>query len=454
MAVCTGRREGIYAGGVSMSLRTHSNRTCILIVLLSFSLPVSAAAQIISVKTVPVATGDQFMIFPSRCLGMGGVSIALDDPLLDPFVNPAKGASLQGRHFFTSLSTYGVSNEGSSGRSFPIGYLIGSDRWFGGGTYTFQQLLPVIPSSGWEEWAQRLNNGKPLRNSYFSGFIGRRLDNDRAAIGFSMTRAALSAVEGVSLLYAGCDEIEQNGTYRDYRLGLTGQLEGERSYELMLLHTRYHMVHDVRYGSVWSGTIEQNHDDSRMTGLHAGYTRPSEYDPELRVGFALSLNVKDMPKIPEYELPVGTSAVAAAIPRDPGLTWAWNLGAGLSKHTGPLTFGVELVFEPVKSNTWAETEDGVHDYLGRWIPPGGKTIENTFKFSNMHLRLGFDREDTGVVGFQLGMQLSLIEYTLAQIDNIAGDFREEREGWWVPPPKGNSLRQLWSACGRSGNGWR
>ena len=47
-------------------------------------------AQLISVKSVPVAEGDQFTIFPSQNISMGGVSIALDDPLLDPFLNPAK----------------------------------------------------------------------------------------------------------------------------------------------------------------------------------------------------------------------------------------------------------------------------------------------------------------------------------------------------------------------------
>ena len=52
--------------------------------------PQLTIAQLISVKSVPVAEGDQFTIFPSLNISMGGVSIALDDPLLDPFLNPAK----------------------------------------------------------------------------------------------------------------------------------------------------------------------------------------------------------------------------------------------------------------------------------------------------------------------------------------------------------------------------
>ena len=34
------------------------------------------AAQSIALKTVPIPTGEQYLIFPSRGLGMGGLSIA------------------------------------------------------------------------------------------------------------------------------------------------------------------------------------------------------------------------------------------------------------------------------------------------------------------------------------------------------------------------------------------
>src|SRR6059058_3996753 len=51
-------------------------------------------AQLISIKTVPIAQGDQFNLFPSLNQGMGGVAIGLPDTLLDPFRNPAKGGRL------------------------------------------------------------------------------------------------------------------------------------------------------------------------------------------------------------------------------------------------------------------------------------------------------------------------------------------------------------------------
>src|SRR5207247_866507 len=68
-----------------------------------------ASAQLISIKTVPIAQGDQFDIFPSNNFGMGGVSIALADTLLDPFINPAKGARLGSARFFSAPTVYSIS---------------------------------------------------------------------------------------------------------------------------------------------------------------------------------------------------------------------------------------------------------------------------------------------------------------------------------------------------------
>lgn len=70
-------------------------RTAIVLImsaLLAFATP--AFAQFIDIKTVPIATGEQFLIYPSRNLGFGGLSLAVRDPLGDPFANPAKGSAL------------------------------------------------------------------------------------------------------------------------------------------------------------------------------------------------------------------------------------------------------------------------------------------------------------------------------------------------------------------------
>src|SRR5207237_1308007 len=78
-----------------------------------------AAAQLISIKTVPIAQGDQFEIFPSNNFGMGSVSIALPDTLLDPFLNPAKGARLGAARFFGAPTAYGISQGAGGGRALP-----------------------------------------------------------------------------------------------------------------------------------------------------------------------------------------------------------------------------------------------------------------------------------------------------------------------------------------------
>lgn len=54
------------------------------------AVPKESSAQIVTPKTLPVLQGGQFDMLPSDRAGMGGVSIALDDTLLDPFVNLAK----------------------------------------------------------------------------------------------------------------------------------------------------------------------------------------------------------------------------------------------------------------------------------------------------------------------------------------------------------------------------
>src|SRR5690242_16213215 len=80
------------------------------IVSVAFSPMVGVAgAQLIQIKTLPIADGDQWRIFPSANSGMAGVSIAVADSLLDPFVNPAKASRVTpGRNgtFFGSPTFY------------------------------------------------------------------------------------------------------------------------------------------------------------------------------------------------------------------------------------------------------------------------------------------------------------------------------------------------------------
>jgi hypothetical protein len=76
-----------------------------------------ASAQLIQIKTLPLADGDQWRIFPSAASALGDVSIALADSLLDPFTNPAKGARVARERgaFFSSPTFYTLSDDAGGG---------------------------------------------------------------------------------------------------------------------------------------------------------------------------------------------------------------------------------------------------------------------------------------------------------------------------------------------------
>src|SRR5438874_1331431 len=101
------------------------------------------SAQLIQIKTLPVAEGDQWRLFPSANVGLGGISIALTDSLNDPFENPAKGARLSERGnglFFGAPTFYSVSKNAGGGRTFPLGTVMRSGSNFGGVVIALQEI--------------------------------------------------------------------------------------------------------------------------------------------------------------------------------------------------------------------------------------------------------------------------------------------------------------------------
>ena len=80
---------------------------CLALLILPVVSP--ARAQLIPIKTIPIAQGDQFQIFPPNSLGLGSVSIALADSIGDPFADPATTARLQASRFFTTPTVYSLS---------------------------------------------------------------------------------------------------------------------------------------------------------------------------------------------------------------------------------------------------------------------------------------------------------------------------------------------------------
>ena len=137
------------------------------------------------------------------------------------------------------------------------------------------------------------------------------------------------------------------------------------------------------------------------------------------------MNRKSHPKIPNYEI--------MNIPRDPGISWAYDFGVGISKSSGPATFGIDLVFEPIWSETWVEAEADTTSSDGTTIRQGERTIENEFFFTNVQMRLGL-AHDTERLGFQLGVEVRSYDYSLAQRDNLQITVRDQDESWmeWTP----------------------
>ncbi len=402
--------------------------------------PGFAAGQLISLKTVPVASGDQFLTLPSARLGMGSVSIALDDALLDPFVNPAKGSLIEESALLGSPTFYGVSNGNGGGRTLPISALFHSDKGFGGISFALQQIengnqggnffLPV--DAIWVGPRPRLNE-LSATNVYADGVIGFDLGESGLSLGAGVSWAGLDALDGVEYLYSLADGIVQSGHAVNYRLGVFSNQDG-RQFEAVVIHNRFDMTHDVSYIDwSWDETdqipiittrLEINEDRTNTTGFHLGFARPIT-ESGWRVGGTWTVNRKAHPKIPNYEI--------MNIPRDPGISWAYDFGVGIAKSSGPATFGIDLVFEPIWSDTWVEAEADTTSADGATIRQGERTIENEFFFTNVQMRIGL-AHDTERLGFQLGVEVRSYDYSLEQRDNLENTVRDQDESWmeWTP----------------------
>jgi hypothetical protein len=188
----------------------------ILAIVLLLTSGIPARAQLIPVKSVPVAAGDQFLLFPSQNLAMGGVGLAVADTLGDPFTNPATGARVTESVFFGSPVFYGISHRNGSGRTLPMGALFTTEDWFGGGSLSLQELKGArrdSPGGGpvfldlppWSSWAipwpgpsQDLSEAS-ARNVYLFGTTGFRVRRLGLSVGISASYADLGAVDGVEL---------------------------------------------------------------------------------------------------------------------------------------------------------------------------------------------------------------------------------------------------------------
>ena len=446
-----------------MTIRTHARsrrtRSCrrAAVPMLAFAalaaLGNAAGAQIVQIKTLPMAEGDQFSFFPSANQGMAGLSLALSDSLLDPFLNPAKGSRLKTAHFFGSPTFYSLSRDAGGGQTLPIGGLVTSSRAFGGALVAIQEIdanrtdfRPVffgpgvlVANNSSSPPFPSAEQSRSQQNHYAFAMVGRRLERAGLSVAGSVLWSGLRRIDGVDLLYAGSQSVKQRGKTIDVRLGLLKEWENDQSLEAVLLHGRLDMSHDVAFAdqfwdpaqrtTVFKPRFDHNIDRSKTWGAHVAYQRPLA-DSGWRIGGSLTTNLLSHPKLPNYEI----ARVVQAIPWDPGHSAAYNLGVGISRSHGATTFGVDAIYEPILSHTWGEAPSPLTTAAGGTVPTGGKTTENHFRFSNAIMRTGLthDLKLEGLehpLRLQLGIAGHSIHYWLKQRDHVQLTSRRQEERW-------------------------
>src|SRR5437763_14335357 len=92
----------------------------------------TAPTQSIPIQTVPIVPADQFDMFPSYTLAMGGVSIAVPDTLDDPFMNTDTGSQLRGGRCLDCPNFYSVSYDSGYRRAMPCGVVSAAGPWYSG----------------------------------------------------------------------------------------------------------------------------------------------------------------------------------------------------------------------------------------------------------------------------------------------------------------------------------
>ena len=394
----------------------------VALVALSAAAPATLEAQLITIRTVPVASGDQFLTTPSATLGMGGVRFAIDDSIADPWSNPAKGVFVTESALLGSPAYYGIYGtfDGGGGKTFPLTGLMSGSHWFGGVSVALQQVAN-----------EGLGIDESLRNLYGRGYVGRKVGRAGWSVGAALSTAWLNAMDGVDLLYSGSRRIDQRGSVTDMRAGAYRTGEGDRI-GFTVVHNRVSMAHYVTYFDrmrdsagvdSWIRREETNEDRTRTWAGQFEWTRRLQA-PGWSIGIALSTNYKSHPKIPNYRI--------QNIPQDPGTTWAHELGLGVARQRGRTTFGIDLALQPIRSHTWQEAEKPV-ETDGGMLRAGDKTIENLFDFANVMFRAGVSHEFDRM-GIQYGIGLRSYEYRLEQQDHVEGTTRRQFVNWmeWTP----------------------
>ena len=427
-------------------LRLHciaASGAILLAALHAFAPP--ATAQLIGIRTMPIADGDQFAFFPAANSGMG-LTIAIPDTIHDPFVNPAKGSRMPQSYFFGAPTSFTVSRRAGKGTTLPVGAL---KRWgstFGGAAVAIQRL-----TDGRREPAQifAFEGARPLptdspplegsadaeahTNSYGYLTLGHAFASSRISLGASLLWSGLDAIDGVNLLYPDSRRVRQSGGSADIRMGALKEWERGGSLEALLVHHRVGVSQDVSYADrYWDpiqrtiierGRVERERERAQTWGLHLGYQRPLS-DSTWRVGAIVTANVVRNPSTPQYEF--------AAVYSDEGRASAFNVGVGVARSRNGTTIGLDAIYEPIVNHLWGVADSAIASSSG--MAPGTHTVDNEFRFSNAIVRAGvghdFQLETPGTaVRLQVGLQARSTAYTLEQRDLVRAAERTAHESW-------------------------
>ena len=406
-------------------------------------LPCAAAAQEIAVKSIPVATGSQFLLYPSEFTGLSSLTIALDDALADPFSNPAKGANIRENYFSTTPYYYSIgatSNlNGHATRTIPVGALVRRGSYFGGVSVAWQEMVrrpiqrcctvfgeidPNLLISSSLVSSVTVTENSTTRNNLYVVASGGKVLREGLSAGISVFLANLKGVEGVQLLYSQGDDVDQDGRMATYKAGLYQRWADGRTAELVAQYHTFSMSHAMVafvWGEEdgWHSEKRLENDETNGVALRLAYTQPMAHG--WRFGARVVGDWKTHPKIPNYDL--------MQIPRDPGNTGAYNVGLGLSRVIEKTTYAFEFIYEPIWSHTWANAvEDIIIDDEPTGVKAGDMTVENYFRFHNSIFRVGV-RQAGSRLKFGLGLDLHLFRYRLNQEDFVQRSKRVLDEAW-------------------------
>ena len=392
----------------------------------------AAHGQLVSPKTVPIRQDDQFAIFPSARAGMGGLSIALDDSLADPFVNPAKAWMAGKGMVFTAPFDHTITGGHGGGRTLPLGGVGSLGDWAGSFVVAWQDLNHTASSNA-------LNVGAS-DNRYTQFGLARRFAND-LSVGGSAYYARVHALDGLDLLYDGRRRRAEGLVDRRLRPGMT-KAWATSAGTAARRQTRTDILNAVeqttpsRHARRNYEQYQVDHDSDRTNTLGAQLQYVQPMGDGWRFGWTMTANRLTHPNIPNY--------VFKNVPTvwfDPGGTNAFNFGLGVARTLRHTTYGFDFVLEPMNSTTWGDAQADTLRTDGTTLRKGEHTVDNRFQFTNSKFRFGLQQDlpivtdaGTAMLGLQLGVSVYTVDYQLDQRDNVRQRSQTLGDQWreWSP----------------------